>query len=215
MKSFFKNSDLYKKALTHRSWLNEHADSEESNERLEFLGDAILEYVVSEIIYEKYPTKEEGFLTALRANIVNTTNLAKVARKLDLGKKLLLSKGEEESGGRENSSLLANTVESFIGAIYLDSGIDTVKKFIIENILHNINEIVNKPLKDSKSRLQEKAQALGYSTPKYVVIKEAGPDHNKSFTVEVQINNKTVASGSGKSKGIAEQSAAQKALNKY
>ena len=202
-----------KLAMTHRSFLNENTQAHQSNERLEFLGDAILEFVISKLLYQKYPRKEEGFLTAMRANLVNTVNLAKVAKELKLGQDLLLSKGEEEGGGRENDSLLANTVESLIGALYVDRGLKIAEKFIIDNIYVSLDEIENLPLKDAKSRLQELVQSKGLMAPVYKVTKEVGPDHNKTFYVDVLINGEFVASGEGKNKSLAQQHAAEKALN--
>lgn len=213
IKKFTDNGNL-ELALTHRSWVNEHKNSRRSNERLEFLGDAILEFVVSEVIYNKFPNQEEGYLTALRAKIVNTVSLAAVAKKLDLGPHIFLSKGEEDTGGRTNNSLLADTVESIIGAIFIDGGLAESRKFIEENILDNLDEISNEPLKDSKSLLQEEVQAKGYSTPKYVVVKEEGPDHEKTFTLEVVVDGNKLGSGTGKSKSEAAQNAAKDALSK-
>lgn len=211
----FKNEDLLKQALTHRSWVNENSENLGTNERLEFLGDAILEFVVSKAIYEKFPNEEEGYLTALRANLVNTKNLAEVAKKLSIGKIILLSKGEEDGGGRDNSSLLADTVEAIIGAIFLDRGIESSEKFIQENILIDVDKKASLPLKDPKSLLQEKVQAKGLPAPRYQVVSELGPDHNKEFTIEVTINGKSEAKGTGKSKSEAEQSAAVNALSSY
>lgn len=211
----FKNKSLLETALTHKSWINENPDIRESNERLEFLGDAILEYLVSEALYRKFPDKEEGFLTTLRASLVNTVNLAKIARKLDIGKLLFLSKGEEETGGRENSSLLADTLEAIIGALYLDQGIENLTKFINEYFLSEIAVKISGPLKDAKSRLQEGVQAKGLTAPKYIVVEELGPDHQKIFIVEVVVNNKSLGKGQGKSKSEAEQEAAQVALDKF
>lgn len=208
----FTDKKLIEQALTHRSWVNENKNLRGTNERLEFLGDAILEYVVSDFLYKKFTDKDEGFLTALRANVVNTINLARVGRKLKIGEALSLSRGEEETGGRTNTSLLADTIEAIIGAIFIDSGIDQAKKFIEKNILNEIDNIVKKPLKDAKSTLQEKIQSDGYLTPKYQIKKETGPDHNKKFVVEVSVNGKVLSQGEGKSKAIAEQEAAKKAL---
>ena len=210
----FKDKGNLELALTHRSWVNEHKNSRRSNERLEFLGDAILEFVVSEVIYNKFPNQEEGYLTALRAKIVNTVSLAAIAIKLDLGPHIFLSKGEEDTGGRTNNSLLADTVESIIGAIFIDRGLAESRKFIEENILDNLDEISNEPLKDPKSLLQEEVQAKGYSTPKYVVVKEEGPDHEKTFTLEVVVDGNKLGSGTGKSKSEAAQNAAKDALSK-
>ncbi len=208
----FKNEELLKQALTHRSWVNENKDNNGTNERLEFLGDAILEFIVSKVIYAKFPGKEEGYLTALRANLVNTKNLAAIATKLGIGNMIFLSKGEEEGGGRTNSSLLADTVEAIIGALFIDQGIEASEKFITDNILVDVEEKASLPLKDPKSLLQEKVQSEGFSAPKYQVISETGPDHNKEFTVEVVVNGKQAAKGLGKSKSEAEQDAAGSAL---
>jgi len=212
LKEIFKDRKLLEQALTHKSWVNEHPDVRGTNERMEFLGDAILEFIVSQKIYELFPDKEEGYLTALRANLVNTNNLAFIAKNLDVGKNLFLSKGEEETGGRENISLLADTVEAIIGALYLDQGLETVKVFIEKNLIPSIKDKISKPLKDSKSRLQEYVQSKGDPTPKYVVFKESGPDHAKEFIVDVSSAGKKLGRGKGKSKSEAEQKAASNAL---
>jgi len=212
-KSFI-NKELYEQALTHRSWINENPNVRQSNERLEFLGDAILEFIVSSVIYNRLPDKEEGFLTALRANIVNTVNLAKLARKLKLGEALHMSKGEKNGKGHQNPSLLANTVEALIGAIYIDQGFEAAKNFIHENLLSDLEEKLKEPLKDPKSRLQEKVQAKGMGTPRYKVIVQSGPDHAKNFVVEVSVDGKIFATGNGTSINKAEQNAAINALDK-
>lgn len=212
MKNLFNNQELFLQALTHRSWVNENNKIRGTNERLEFLGDAILEFVVSEEIYNKFPDKEEGYLTALRSNLVNTKNLSLVAERLDLGQAIFLSKGEEDGGGRKNSSLLADTVEAIIGAIYLDQGLEKAKDFIEKNILIDVDSKAAQPLKDPKSLLQEKIQARNLPAPKYQVVSESGPDHNKQFTVEVIFNGKSEATGTGKNKSEAEQNAASNAL---
>lgn len=214
LKKLFKNQDLFEQALTHRSWINENSGKRQSNERLEFLGDAILEYVVSEELYRKLPEKEEGFLTALRAKIVNTQNLAKLANELGINGMLYMSKGEEQGGGQENISLLANTVEAVIGAIFIDRGLDEAGKFIKKYLLADLKQKLAEPLKDAKSRLQELIQAEGKLTPEYRVVKESGPDHNKIFEIEVEINGEPTAKGTGKNKNQAEQDAALKALVK-
>lgn len=210
----FKNKDLIDLALTHRSWVNEHKGIRTSNERLEFLGDAVLEFVVSKELYADFPDKEEGFLTALRANLVNTVSLADLARRLKLGPHLFLSKGEEDGGGRDNTSLLADTVEAIIGAIFIDQGIEKAEEFIKETLITEIEKRVHEPLKDAKSRLQEYVQSKGLPAPKYQVIEESGPDHNKKFVIEVMVGGKPWAKGEGKSKASAEQSAANEAINK-
>jgi len=208
----FLNQNLLKQALTHRSWVNENAKNNGTNERLEFLGDAILEFVVSLVIYNKFPNEEEGYLTALRANLVNTKNLSQVAEKLNLGAEIYLSKGEEEGGGRTNPSLLADTVEAVIGALYLDQGIEAIEDFIEKHILIDVDKKAKAPLKDPKSLLQEKVQSKNQGAPKYQVVSEIGPDHNKKFTIEVVINGKTGSRGVGKSKSEAEQDAASNTL---
>ena len=212
-----KNKNLLLKAITHRSWLNENdQEATESNERLEFLGDAVLELIVSEYLFDKFPDHMEGHLTALRASLVKTETLAKVAKSLNLGKLILLSHGEEVSGGRENQSLLADTFEAVLGAIYLESGKKRVDSFIRKNLLPELKSIIEKNLeKDSKSHLQEIVQAKGLETPIYKVLKEEGPDHNKVFTVSVVIKRKSIATGIGKNKQQAQQNAAKKALEKF
>jgi ribonuclease III len=214
LKDSFKNKNLFDQALTHRSWVNEHKGVRASNERLEFLGDAILEYVVSKQIFEKFPDREEGYLTALRANIVNTVSLANLAKKLELGSVLFLSKGEEDSGGRQNTSLLADTLEGMIGAIFVDRGLTSAQEFIEENLLHDVESRAKEPLKDFKSRLQEMVQGKRLPAPKYQVISETGPDHSKGFIIEVLISGKSWGRGEGKSKSTAEQAAARQALGK-
>lgn len=208
----FNNQNLLKQALTHRSWVNENSDNYGTNERLEFLGDAILEFIVSKEIYNKFPNEEEGYLTALRANLVNTKNLSQVATKLDIGNMIFLSKGEEDGGGRLNPSLLADTIEAIIGALFIDQGISAAEKFVSENILVDIDNKTKLSLKDPKSLLQEKIQAKNLPAPKYQVVSEVGPDHNKEFKIEVLVNGKSIASGVGKSKSEAEQDAAFNAL---
>jgi ribonuclease-3 len=213
LKDIFKNKELLDLSLTHKSWVNEHRGTRVSNERLEFLGDAILEFVITEVLYQTFPKRQEGYLTSLRSNLVNTKNLANLAKKLGVGQALYLSKGEEESGGRENLSLLADTVEAVIGALYLDQGIEIVREFIKKHLGSEIPEKIAGHLKDAKSRLQEYVQANGWTTPRYKVIEESGPDHNKKFVIEVLVENKSLGQGLGKSKNQAEQDAAQKALN--
>lgn len=214
LQKIFKDKDLFYQALTHRSWVNEHKGTRQSNERMEFLGDAILEYVVSKEIYNLFPEKEEGYLTALRANMVNTIALASVAENLNLGPSLFLSKGEEDGGGRENTSLLADTVEAIIGAIFIDQGIKDAEDFILKNILVDVRQKAAQPLKDCKSRLQELVQSKGLPAPKYQVIEESGPDHNKKFVIEVMVDGKSWGTGEGKSKSAAEQEAACQVLTK-
>jgi ribonuclease-3 len=215
LKNAFKNMALLDLALTHRSWVNENPGQRGNNERLEFLGDAILEFIVSEALFRKFNQEEEGFLTALRAKLVNTVDLAKVANSLEIGKYLYLSKGEEEGGGRENPSLLADTVEAIIGALFLDGGLKKVKQFIDQNILNDLTEKAKQPLKDAKSLLQEIVQSKGFSTPKYQVLAEEGPDHAKTFTIQVLVDDTSVGVGTGKNKSEAAQNAAKSGLKKF
>jgi len=214
LKKLFKNTDLFDQALTHRSWVNEHKGVRTSNERLEFLGDAILEFVVSKELFDKFPDKEEGYLTALRANLVNTVSLAELALKLEIGPSIHLSKGEEDGGGRTNSSLLADTVEAIIGALFIDQGVAASEKFIFHNLLMDLDKRAALPLKDPKSSLQEYVQSQSLPAPKYQVVEESGPDHNKKFIIEVLVNGESWAKGTGKSKSAAEQDAAGQALAK-
>ena len=214
IKKLFKDKSLLDLALTHRSWINENKHGRETNERLEFLGDAVLEFVVSNELYQRFPKKPEGFLTALRANLVNTTNLANFAKTIELGKEIYLSKGEVEGNGRNNPSILADSVEALIGALYRDGGTEAAYSFITQNLLANLDEKLKEPLKDPKSSLQELVQAQGEITPKYKVVSETGPDHNKTFVVEVVVGGKVLATNKGKSKSIAEQEAATAALKK-
>lgn len=210
----FKNSELLKEALTHRSYLNEYKNQKiESNERLEFLGDAVLSFIVSSWLFEKFPDFPEGKLTSLRSGLVNTNALAKIGRELKVGDYLLLSRGEKEAGGQKNPTLLANTMEAIIGALFLDQKIEVVKAFIRNHFEGLLNEIISSGrLKDYKSLLQEKSQAKVGQSPTYKIIKEEGPEHNKIFTVNVLIEKQTLAQGVGKSKQKAEQEAAKKAL---
>jgi ribonuclease-3 len=208
-----KNPALFTQAFTHRSYLNEAKTLTESNERLEFLGDSILSFIVSDHLYQTYPHYNEGVLTNLRSLVVNTKSLAKEARTHKFGKYLRLSKGEEESQGRENDSILANSFEAFIGALYMDQGTDAVKKFLDWTIIPHIREHVEKKeFKDPKSLLQENVQAKKQSSPIYKVLKEEGPAHAKIFTIGVYVENQKVGEGIGNSKQRAEEIAAKQAL---
>lgn len=210
----FKNIELLKEALIHRSYLNEAKEKNlHSNERLEFLGDSILSFVISEWLFTKFPQYPEGILTNIRANLVKTTSLAKIAQKLSLGDFLLLSRGEEKGGGKNNPTILANTLEATIGAIFLDQGLQAVKEFIKRNFKNLLKILIAAgEFKDYKSLLQEKTQAKEKISPTYKVLKETGPDHAKIFTVGVFLGKKFLASSQGKSKQEAEERAAQKAL---
>jgi len=212
----FHDISLLRMACTHRSYLNENRGSGlEHNERLEFLGDAVLELIVTSFLFRKYPTKAEGELTAYRSAIVNTVSLSKVAKHLGLNEYMLLSKGEAKDTGRARAIILANAVEAVIGAIYMDQGYDASANFISDHILNviDIDEIVDKKLwLDAKSRFQERAQEKMGTTPSYKTLREVGPDHDKQFTLGVFLGDKQVASGTGASKQEAEQKAAEKAL---
>jgi len=212
----FSDIGLLRTACTHRSYLNENKGSElEHNERMEFLGDAVLELVVTSYLYRKYQRKAEGELTSFRSALVNTVSLTKVAETLNLNDYIMLSRGEAKDKGRARSVILANAVEAVIGAIYLDQGYNAAANFISDHLLNTIDieEIVkNKTWIDAKSRFQEKSQEKMGLTPSYKTLKEVGPDHEKQFTLGVFIGDIQIASGSGLSKQEAEQKAAEKAL---
>jgi ribonuclease-3 len=211
---FFKNKRLLAEALTHRSYLNEHPKWKYNhNERLEYLGDAVLELIISEYLFHKFPNYDEGKLTLLRAALVNYQNLSKIAKKFKLDKFLLLSKGEKKDVSKAKDVILANTVEALIGAIYLDDGLETAKKFVEKFITPTLNEILEtKSYKDYKSKLQELIQEKLKITPTYKVLEESGPAHRKFFKIGVYFKDKLIAEGSGFSKQEAEMEAARKAL---
>ena len=213
-KIIFKNKDLLKQAFIHRSYINENPGTKLShNERLEFLGDAVLELVVTDFLFKKYPTYTEGELTSLRSALVNAIIISEVALEIGMNDYLLLSKGETKDNGKARQYILANTYEAYIGAMYLDQGISVVDKFIHKTILIKTEEIVNKKLwRDAKSLVQEKAQEFVNVTPAYKVISESGPDHDKHFTIGVYFGANLIAEGKGKSKQEAEQKAAESAL---
>ena len=210
----FKNGNLLEQAFTHRSYLNENrAPGREHNERLEFLGDAVLELVVTEFLYGKYPDKPEGDLTSYRAALVNTVSISDAATKLGMNEYLLLSRGEARDTGRARAIILANAFEALIGALYLDDGYEEAKKFIAAQLFHKTDEVVAKGLwQDSKSRFQEIAQEKEGITTSYDVVSQTGPDHDKNFLVGVYIGSTRIATGEGRSKQEAEQKAAEKAL---
>ncbi len=212
----FNDISLLRAACTHRSYLNENRGAGiDHNERLEFLGDAVLELVVTSFLFRKYPGKAEGELTAFRSSIVNTVSLTKVAEHIGLNDFILLSRGEAKDTGRARSIILANAMEAVIGAIYLDQGYNAAANFISEQILNviDIEEIVaNKTWIDAKSRFQEMAQEKVGVTPSYKTLNEVGPDHDKKFTLGVFLGDTQIATGSGPSKQEAEQQAAEKAL---
>lgn len=207
----FKNERLLNTALTHRSCLNEPGVTE-SYERLEFLGDAVLEMIISAYLFDKYPNKKEGYLTAARSATVRTESLSKISKNHGIDTFINMSKGEESTGGRNNPSILEDVIESLIGALYCDGGLPAANHFFAKFILPNAQEIISDDhLKDAKSALQEKVQSRGLLSPIYKTVKESGPDHQKTFEVAVIINNTEITSGSGKSKQEAEQNAAKKA----
>jgi len=210
----FKDQTLLRQAFVHRSYINENKNSGLShNERLEFLGDAVLELVITDFLYLKYPTKAEGDLTAYRSSLVNAVTCSYIATRLGMNDYLLLSKGESKDMGRARQYILANTLEAFIGAVYLDGGYDTVKSFIEREFTPPIDGIISAgSWIDAKSLFQEKAQEFDGITPSYKTMKESGPDHEKKFTVGVYVGKELVATGEGDSKQDAEQSAAREAL---
>ncbi len=212
----FNNLDLLIEALTHRSYLNEHREYAGShNERLEFLGDAVLELAVTDFLFKKFPATPEGELTSYRAALVNTVSLSATAQALGVNDFLLLSKGESKDTGRAREVIRADALEAIIGAIYLDSGYANAEAFIAKNLYHKIDEVISKrSYQDAKSRFQEIAQEKKGTTPAYETLSEVGPDHNKRFTVGVFIADEEIARGEGQSKQEAEQSAAQAALDK-
>ncbi|MEK7642625.1 MAG: ribonuclease III [Patescibacteria group bacterium] len=210
----FINKDLLKQALTHRSYLNENRNIKNGhNERLEFLGDAVLELVITHYLYDKYPDKNEGDLTSIRSALVNAQTCSQVASELEVNGFLLLSRGEAKDTGRARQYILANVLEAIIGAIYLDQGYDATKDFIMRYVAPLTDKIVEEELwVDAKSRFQEKAQDKVGITPSYKTTREEGPDHDKKFTVGVYLGNTLVSEGEGESKQDAEQAAARHAL---
>lgn len=210
----FKNKDLLKQAFVHRSYINENPGiGIHHNERLEFLGDAVLELVTTEELYRRYPDKSEGELTAIRAAMVNTNSISETASRLGANEYLLLSKGEARDTGKAREYILANTYEAIIGAIYLDKGYDEAERFIEESLFKKIEEIVSKKLwRDAKSLVQEKSQEILGVTPRYEVLEESGPDHDKNFIIGIFFGVNLIGKGGGKSKQEAEQAAAKAAL---
>ncbi|MFQ5629094.1 MAG: ribonuclease III [bacterium] len=210
----FSQSGLIEQALKHRSILPAlNQKRVDSNERLELLGDAVLGLAVTEFLYKRYPHKEEGELTSMKSLLVSRKILARIATKLGIGKLLLLTDSEIKSGGQTMHSIIADALEAIIGALYLDGGLETAKKFVIQNVLGDYETILNEEIyKNFKSILLEYSQSRSLGAPFYIIRSEDGPDHNKLFTVEVRIQNKTVGVGAGNSKKRAEQRAAQDAL---
>lgn len=201
-------------AITHRSYLNEHREAkQEHNERMEFLGDAVLELAVTDFLFNKYPDKPEGELTAIRSALVNTNSLADASTKLGVNEYLLMSKGESKDTGRARQYILANTFESLIGALYVDQGYNVAQKFIAEQLFGKTDEIVEKRLwQDPKSRFQELAQEHANMTPTYTTLDQVGPDHDRVFTVGVFLGKEKVGEGKGRAKQEAEQEAALQAI---
>jgi len=212
----FKNQLLLKEALTHRSYLNENPDWPTShNERLEFLGDAVLEIIVTVFLFEKYPDFNEGKLTSVRAALVNRSMLSRVAEEIDLKSAVFLSKGEKQGSARSREAIFANAVEALIGAIYLDQGYEASENFIKQFVLKHLGLVMGKKLyQDSKSLLQEIIQEKLKVTPRYKVMEEIGPDHKKEFLVGVFFDNELIAEGKGVSKQDAEEATAEEALKK-
>ncbi len=217
LKYRFTNSNFLREALTHKSYVNERRDSDRKhNERLEFLGDAVLSLIVSDYLASRYPELSEGALSKLKAKLVSETPLANAARRLDLGAYLKLGRGEELSNGRDKASLLADALEAVIAAVYLDGGFEASRDFTIDVLndeLHRIELLQTKPGGDDyKTRFQEWCQKQYEVLPRYVTVRETGPDHHKFFEVEVQVNDRVFGIGQGFSKKEAEQEAAQRAL---
>ncbi len=210
----FNDQDILKKAFTHRSFLNENKNLKGGhNERLEFLGDAVLELATTDYLFNEYPEKNEGDLTSIRSALVNAQTCAEVAKEINANDFLLLSRGEAKDVGRARQYILANVLEAIIGAIYMDSGYEKARDFILKYITPKTDKIVKEELwVDAKSKFQEKAQDIEGVTPSYKTTAETGPDHDKKFTVGVFINDKMVSEGEGDSKQDAEQDAARRAL---
>ena len=210
----FKNLILLRRALTHRSYVNEHHEALEDNERLEFLGDAILDFVSGAWLYNHFPEMAEGEMTRMRSALVCTEQLAEFARAFELGSAMRLGHGEDQAGGRQKDILLCSTFEAVIGALYLQSDIATVQR-LVHPMLEQVSEqkILSTDSRDPKSRLQEWSQGERLGIPKYVTATISGPDHQRMFEIEVQINGKAYGRGSGHNKQVAERSAAQAALD--
>ena len=210
----FLDRALLKQAFTHRSYLNENRKTNlEHNERLEFLGDAVLELIVTAHLYEKYPAYNEGEMTSLRSALVNANTMAEVASKIKMNDFMLLSRGEAKDVGRARQYILANAIEALIGAIFLDQGYQTAEKFVGEQLFPLLPKIIKEGFwLDAKSRFQEKSQEIAGTTPSYESLKETGPDHDKHFTIGVFLGKEKVAEGEGKSKQDAEQAAARAGL---
>jgi ribonuclease III len=210
----FRNQELLVRALTHRSWLSERGTplpENSDNEQLEFLGDSILGFVVSEALVLRYPSASEGLLSKWKAHLVSATHLHRCALELGLGEYLLLGKGEEQNGGRQRKTLLANAVEALIAAIHVDGGISVAREFIEEHVLHSLESPDMESIEtlNCKSVLQERTQALGLPTPRYSTVEATGPEHAKIFTVEVRVGDIYATRAEGTSKKSASQQAAR------
>jgi ribonuclease-3 len=214
LQASFSDMSLLSSAVTHRSFLNENRDiGHDHNERLEFLGDAVLELVATDFLFRAYPNRAEGELTAIRAALVNTNMLSEIAQGLGVNDFMRLSRGEAKDTGRARQYILANAFEAIVGAIYLDQGYGAAREFIERELLGRADEIVSKRLwQDPKSRFQEKGQEVVGSTPTYKTLKEEGPDHDRTFTIGVFLRDELIAQGIGRSKQEAEQAAAIKGL---
>ncbi len=211
----FKDILLLSRALTHRSYINEHPEALEDNERLEFLGDAVLDFLVGEWLYNRFPEMEEGELTQMRSALVQTNQLAVFSKLLGLENAVRLGRGEYKSGGTYRNTLLCDLFEAFVGALFIDEGFESVKQFIYPMLEQAAVEIIEQHRnEDPKSKLQEWAQANAFSTPKYITTNVKGPDHEKVFEVEVKVNGKVMGNGVARSKQSAEKIAARNALIK-
>jgi ribonuclease-3 len=212
----FVDSLLLSRALTHRSYLNEHPEALEDNERLEFLGDAVLDFVVGAWLYNQFPEMPEGDLTRLRSALVYTDQLAEFGRQIQLGRALRLGRGEKAAGGKDRTALLCDTFEAVIGALYLDQGIPAVQKFLA-HFLEQTSEyaLINHTTEDPKSKLQEWVQSQGLPAPRYITRSTTGPDHSRLFLVDVVVDDEVYGSGSGLSKQLATKEAARDALNRF
>ncbi len=210
-----KNLFLFTRALTHRSYVNENPHSLEDNERLEFLGDAVLDFLVGAWVYNHFPEMNEGGMTRLRSALVRTDQLADFARSLNFGPALRLGRGELNSGGRDRDNLLCGAFEAFVGALFLETDIATVEKFIVPLLESTREQIFSQTdLSDYKSRLQEWTQGQKRGAPAYILIDKSGPEHQRTFVVEARVNGDALGKGSGPSKSAAEQEAAKEALKK-
>lgn len=209
----FSNFSLLTAALTHRSYANEHMDGTEDNERLEYLGDAVLDFIVAEWSYRRFPEQPEGILTKVRAYLVQNDRLADFARKIDLGKALRLGRGEKTSGGNHRDSVLGSTFEALLGAIFLDANYEKARSFVLPFIEPSGDTVLDE-INDPKSQIQEKVQAEKLGKLVYRVVSTSGPDHAKTYEVEVEIDGKVLGRGSGSSKAAAEREAARDALKK-